>query len=71
MEYNKAILLEALKKYKIKFSDNPIKELTFLGLNKYMDNIHIPEELSQENMKIYKQLKTKTNIGIYNGLKLS
>jgi len=59
VEYNKNILFETLKKNKFKFVDNPIKELTFLGLNKYMDNIYIPDELNQENFEIYKILKIK------------
>lgn len=67
---DKFVLFHALKKNKIKFDDNPIKELAFFGLIKYMNNFYIPPELNNKNMDIYKKLKSKTNKGFYYGLKL-
>ena len=68
--YYRDILLEALKQLNIKFIDNPIKELSFIGLNQFMKKIYIPPQLSEENIQKYKKLKLLTKEAYYHGLKL-
>jgi hypothetical protein len=68
--YAKDILLENLKKLNIKFSDNPIKQLSFIGLNKFLSSIYLPPELSENNLNLYKKMKIFTRDGYYQGLEL-
>ena len=67
----KNALFDTLKSLNIKFINNPIKELTFIGLNRFMSKIYIPPVLSEDNIKIYKSLKVYSKMGYYNGLELS
>ena len=54
---SKNILFEIFKNLCIKFIDNPIKELSFIGLNTFMSRIYIPSKLSEDNLNVYKSLK--------------
>ena len=71
MENMKNALLEKLKNFDIKFIDNPIKELSFIGLNTFTNKAYSPKILSDDNLKIYKNLKMYSSNGYYNGLILS
>ena len=71
IETIKNVLLEKLKNFDIKFIDNPIKELSFIGLNAFTNKTYAPPVLSDDNLKVYKNLKIYTNNGYYNGLILS
>lgn len=55
---------------KIKFCDNPISQLSFIGLNKFINQTYLPPELSVKYLKIYKKMKTFTKEGFYDGLEL-
>lgn len=67
----KNTLLEKLKSLNIKFVDNPIKELSFIGLNTFVNKICSPLSLSEDNLEKYKELKYYTRMGFYAGLMLS
>ena len=71
IETIKNALLEKLKNLDIKFIDNPIKELSFIGLNTFTDKAYTPTILSDDNLKLYKNLKIYSSNGYYNGLILS
>ena len=71
IETLKNALLEKLKNFGIKFIDNPIKELSFIGLNTFTNKAYTPTVLSDDNLKIYKNLKMYSSNGYYNGLILS
>lgn len=67
----KNALLEKLKNFNIKFINNLIKELSFIGLNTFTNKTYTPTVLSDDNLKIYKNLKMYSSNGYYNGLILS
>lgn len=71
IETMKNTLLEILKNVDIKFIDNPIKKLSFIGLNTFTNKAYTPTVLSDDNLKIYKNLKMFSSNGYYNDLILS
>ena len=67
----KNALLEKLKNFYIKFIHNRIKELSFIGLNTFINKAYSQKTLSDVNLKIFKNLKMYSSNGYYNGLILS